>query len=150
MDIPYASATSGSAARTEIMRVLRRFGCSSVGFMDDFDSNAVILQFQWRDRPIQMRASANGWASAWLKANPWTPRRRLRLKQYEEKALGQGMIAINSILRDWVKGQVTAVETGIMTFDHAFLPHMIDNEGRPGIEVLQDHLALSAPTPEEK
>lgn len=145
MDIPYASATSGVAARREITRILRRFGCSAVGFMDDFDGAAVILQFQWRDRPIQMRASAKGWASAWLKANPWTPRRKKKLKAYNDDALRQGMIAVNSILRDWVKGQVTAVETGIMTFDHAFLPHMIGSDGRQGVEYLREHLALPAP-----
>lgn len=146
MDIPYASATSGAAAREEITRILRHFGCSSVGFMDDFDDAAVILAFQWRDRPIQMRASAKGWASAWLKANPWTPRRKSNSRDYEAKALRQGMIAVNSILRDWVKGQVTAVETGIMTFDHAFLPHMIGHDGRPGVEVLREHMALPAPS----
>ena len=34
--IPYASATNGAAAREEITKILRRFGCESVGFMDDF------------------------------------------------------------------------------------------------------------------
>ena len=29
-------------------------------------------------------------------------------------ALDQGLIAVNSILRDWVKGQITAIETGIL------------------------------------
>ncbi len=145
MDVPYASATSGAGARDEITRILRHFGCSSVGFMDDFDNSAVVLAFQWRDRPIQMKASAKGWASAWLKKNPWTPRRKNTRHDHEQKALRQGMIAVNSILRDWVKGQVTAVETGIMTFDHAFLPHMIGHDGRAGVEVLREHLQLPAP-----
>ena len=148
MDIPYASAKSGASARDETTRILRHFGCASVGFMDDFDDATVVLAFTWRDRPIQMRASAKGWASAWLKANPWTPRRRSRRVDYEQKALRQGMIAVSSILRDWVKGQVTAVETGIMTFDHAFLPHMIGQDGRQGVEVLREHLALPAPSRE--
>ena len=145
MNIPYASASSGASARNEITKLLRHFGCSSVGFMDDFEEHAVVLQFQWRDRQIQMRASARGWASSWVKANPWTPRRKSRRSEYETKALRQGMIAVNSILRDWVKGQVTAVETGIMTFDHAFLPHMIAQDGRQGVEVLREQMALPAP-----
>jgi hypothetical protein len=35
--IPYASATSGTKAREEITKILRHFGCESIGFMDDFD-----------------------------------------------------------------------------------------------------------------
>lgn len=31
MTVPYASATSGSAARAETARLLRRMGCESVG-----------------------------------------------------------------------------------------------------------------------
>ena len=35
MSIPYAAATTGQKARDEIFRILRGFGCTSVGFMDD-------------------------------------------------------------------------------------------------------------------
>ena len=35
--IPYAAATTGLKAREEISKVLRRFGCESIGFMDDFN-----------------------------------------------------------------------------------------------------------------
>jgi hypothetical protein len=33
--VPYASATTGAKARDEVITILRRFGCESVGFMDD-------------------------------------------------------------------------------------------------------------------
>jgi hypothetical protein len=59
--IPYATTTSGSAAREKIAKILRRFGCESVGFMDDFADNSVLLAFTHRGRPIQLRASAKGW-----------------------------------------------------------------------------------------
>ena len=32
------------------------------------------------------------------------------------------MIAVNSILRDWVRGQITAIETGITEFRHVGVP----------------------------
>jgi hypothetical protein len=35
--------------------------------------------------------------------------------------LRQGDVAVNSILRDWIKGQVTAVECGILSFEVVFL-----------------------------
>ena len=52
----YAGAQSGAAARDEITKVLRRFGCESVGFMDDFDRHEVLLAFTHRGRRIQLRA----------------------------------------------------------------------------------------------
>ena len=62
--VPYASATSGAAARDEITKLLRRMGCESVGFMDNFDHKTVLLAFKHRGRAIQFEASAKGWA-AW-------------------------------------------------------------------------------------
>ena len=55
--IPYASATNGAAAREEITKILRRFGCESVGFMDDFAQQTVLLAFTRRGRQVQLRAS---------------------------------------------------------------------------------------------
>ena len=68
--LPYASATSGANAREEITKILRRFGCESVGFMDDFDKHEVLLAFTHRGRQIQLPASAKGWAQMYLKAEP--------------------------------------------------------------------------------
>ena len=101
---PYAGATSGAAARDEITKLLRRFGCESVGFMDDFENYDVLLAFKHRGRSMQLRASAKGWAQLYLKDRPYTYRMRTSKKDYEAQALRQGLIAVNSILRDWVKG----------------------------------------------
>jgi hypothetical protein len=68
--VPYESATSGTAAREEITKLLRRFGCSEMGFYDDFENNTVMLQFKHRGREIQLSASAKGWATMYLKAHP--------------------------------------------------------------------------------
>jgi hypothetical protein len=67
--IPYASASTGAKARDEITSVLRRFGCESVGFMDDFEKHEVLLAFTHRGRQVQLRASASGWAQMSLKAS---------------------------------------------------------------------------------
>lgn len=130
MSIPYASATSGENARSEITKILRRFGCESIGFMDDYDKGDVILAFTHRGRAVQLRASAKGWAAIYLKANPYNGYRRRTRHDYEREVLGQGQIAVNSILRDWVKGQVTAVECGILSFEAVFMPYMLTNDGR--------------------
>ncbi len=145
MSLPYENATSGVKARDEIRQILQRFGCDSVGFMDEFKAGVLILAFETRGRKIQLRASAKGWAAAYLRANPWTSRRRCKREEWEARAWRQGMIAVNSILRDWVKGQVTAIETEILTFDHVFLPYMLTDAGVPVIEHEQIRAMLPAP-----
>ena len=140
MSVPYASATTGVKAREEIIKVLRRFGCESIGFMDDFEQHAILLAFKHRGRQVQLRASAKGWAQMWLKENPHTYRMRHSKQEHEASALVQGHIAVNSVLRDWVKGSVTAVECGILSFEAVFLPFMITHDGRPLIEKVDDLL----------
>jgi hypothetical protein len=146
MSVPYASASSGAKARDEITKMLQRFGCENVGFMDDFAGHSVLLAFRHRGRDVQLRASARGWAQMFLKEHPWTYRRRDTQKAYEQAALQQGVVAVNSILRDWVKGQITAVECGMMSFEAVFMPHMLTNDGRTLLERVEEAKMLPAPT----
>ena len=142
--VPYASATSGAAAREEITKLLRRFGCEEMGFYDNFSDGCVMLQFKHRGRVIQLRASAKGWAAMYLKEHPWSSRCRSSRQDYEAGALQQGVVAINSILRDWVKGQITAVECGIMSFEAVFAPHMLLPDGRTLLDHAQENRMLPA------
>jgi hypothetical protein len=144
VSVPYAGAKSGLAARDEITKMLQRFGCESVGFMDEFVDQSVVLAFKHRGRPVQLRASARGWANLYLKENPWNSKRQTNKQEWERKALEQGLVAINSILRDWVKGQITAVECGVLSFEGVFMPYMLTNDGRPLVERL-DSLDLLPP-----
>lgn len=144
--VPYENATSGAKAREEITSLLRRMGCESVGFMDDFDKHEVLLAFRHRGRAVQLRASAKGWAQMFIKARPFGARTRGTRHDYEQRALRQGLIAVNSILRDWVKGQVVAVECGMMSFEAVFMPHMLTSDGRPLIERVQEAKMLPPPS----
>lgn len=144
--VPYESATSGAAARDEITKLLRRLGCESVGFMDNFDKHEVVLQFVHRGRPVVLRASAKGWAAMYLKAHPYnSSRMRKSRADHEASALRQGFVAVNSILRDWVKGQVMAVECGVMSFEMVFVGHMLGEDGRSLLEHLSETKLLPSP-----
>jgi hypothetical protein len=140
MTVPYASAQAGHRARDEITKILRRLGCKSIGFMDDFERHEVLLAFEHRGRAVQLRVPANGWANLYLKENPWNPRRRVTRHEYEQAALRQGHVAASSILRDWVKAQVTTIECGVLSFEAVFMPFMLTNDGRPLIERAQELL----------
>ncbi|QRE76994.1 hypothetical protein [Methylobacterium aquaticum] len=143
MSLPYENATSGASARAEATKILRRFGCDQIGFMDDFATHTIMLQFRWRGHPVEFRVSAGGWAALYLKANPWNSRRRGTAAQWERAALEKGLLAADSIIRDWVKGNVTAVESGALSFGHVFAAYLLDGNGRPligaeAVKLLED------------
>lgn len=143
--VPYENATSGASAREEITRLLRRMGCEKIGFMDEFDRAEVLLAFQHRGRNVELRASAKGWAAMFLNARPFSSRMRGNRHDYEQRALRQGFVAVNSILRDWVKGQVVAVECGVMSFEAVFMPYMLTSDGRSVLERMQEAKMLPPP-----
>ena len=148
--VPYASASSGMRAREEIRRILQRLGCDDVGFMDKLETQEVLLVFTHRGRQVQLKASARGWASMYLRKNPWNGRRRISRHDYEQAAIKQGLIATNSILRDLVKGSVTAIETGILSFEAVFMPHMLTTTGQTVLErITTEGNLLPAPEPQK-
>jgi hypothetical protein len=104
-----------------------------------------VLAFNHRGRPVQLKASAKGWGAMYLRKHPYSHRMRKNQKTYESEVLAQGMIAMNSILRDWVKGQVTAVECGVLSFEAVFMPYMLTNDGRSVMERLSETNLLPPP-----
>jgi hypothetical protein len=143
--VPYEHAAAGDRARVEITKMLRAFGCESVGIMDDFTDGSILLAFKYRGRAIQMSASAKGWAALWLRKNPWSPNRRGTEKAYKEQALEQGRKAAASMLRDWVKSQLTLVECGLMPFEHVFMAYALTSDGRPLHERVNEAKLLPPP-----
>ncbi len=91
------------------------------------------------------------WAqgAAWLKEHPYTNRTRGSKTDHERKAMNQAEVSVCSILRDWIKGQVMAVETGILTFEGAFLGQILLPNGRTVLEQAAETLlpALEGPRP---
>jgi hypothetical protein len=143
--IPFATATAGTRAREEIIKILRHFGAEEIGFSDNFQEHEVLLYFRHRGRQVHMRASAKGWAALWLRANPYSYRCRRTEAEYKQDALHQGHLAISSALREWIKGQMTVVETGILSFEEVFMPYMLTADGRP----LIDHVVELLPKSDE-
>lgn len=146
MSLPYASSTSGRNALEETRKLLQSFGCSKFAPLEDFYSGTVTIQFEYRQRMVQVTASAKGYASAWLKTTPHTDRMKKTRLQHEEAALKQGQIAVWSILRDWIKGQLMAIETGILSFDAAFLGQVLLPDGRTVHQHIEERGMLPALT----
>lgn len=134
MALPYENATSGKAAIDEVQKILRGFGAASFGVMEDFAKGEITVQFEWRGRRATISASIKGYAAAWLREHPYSNRTRSARADYHMRAMAIGNIAVYSILRDWIKGQVTAVEVGMLSFDAAFLGQILLPNGQTVIE----------------
>jgi hypothetical protein len=142
MSLPYENATSGNNAINDIQKMLRAFGCTKFGTGEDFNTGELFVQFEHRGHMVNLKASAKGYAAAWLKEHPYSSRTKNTRTQHEARALQIGSVAVYSILRDWVKGQITAVEIGMMSFEAAFLSHMLLPNGRSVIEHVQESKLL--------
>ena len=150
MSLPYETATAGDKALAELQRVLAKFGCQSFGTMTDAERGVTIIQFKHRNRHVSLEASWKGYAQAWIKQHKgkFSSWDQQAIAKHHQKALDQARISVCSVLRDWVKGQVTAIECGIMTFEAAFMPHMLLPSGERVIDRVQADKLL--PAPDEK
>lgn len=134
MTLPYENATSGAGALEDVSKVLKRFGCTRFGTMTDSDTGELIVQFTARGRDVTVKASIRGYAAAWLKEHPHGPRIKATRAQHERRAMEQAEISACSILRDWIKGQITAVEVGLVSFEGAFLGQILLGNGKTVME----------------
>lgn len=142
MAIPYEGATSGEGAVQDMQKILRKFGCGKFGHMMDYERGELLVQFEYRGRAVSVKASVNGYAASWLKEHPYTPRTKGTKVDHERKAKGIASVAVYSILRDWIKGQVTAIETGILSFEGAFLGQILLPSGRTVLETATEQRLL--------
>lgn len=146
MALPYENTTAGEKALGEIQKFLRGFGCARFGSMIDDEKQEILVQFSHRGRDVSVRASIRGYAAAWLKEHPYTHRMRCSKIDHERKALQVASVAVYSVLRDWIKGQITAIETGILTFEGAFLGQLMLPSGMTVLEHAEAQKLLPAPS----
>ena len=149
MNIPYATATAGDRALLELQKALAKFGCASFGTAIDAERGVTIVSFKWRERIVQLEASWKGYAAALLRGRTFPSWKQEKRMKAEAAALDQARISVCSVLRDWTKAQITAVEAGVMSFEAAFMPHMLLKDGRRVIDAAQAANLLPAP-PDEK
>lgn len=145
MSLPYESATAGDKAIGEMQKILRAFGCTKFGYMLDDGEGSLLVQFEYRGRQVSVKASMKGYAAAWIKEHPWTNRMKATKAQHEAKALDVASIAVFSILRDWVKGQIMAIETGVLSFEGAFLGQLMLPNGKTVLEHATEAKLLPGP-----
>jgi hypothetical protein len=137
MTLPYETATSGERALAETQRILAKFGCQSFGHMIDAERGVTVVQFKWQGRLVSLEASWAGYAAALRRSKP---NRRRPLG--DERLLRQAQVSVCSVLRDWTKAQVTAIECGTLSFEEAFAAHLLLKDGSRLIDHMKAALQL--------
>jgi hypothetical protein len=135
MSLPYENATSGDRALVEVQKMLAKWGCASFGTAQDVERGVTIVSFRWRERIVHLEASWKGYAQA-LKRSGW---------KRDDECIEQAKTAVCSVLRDWCKAQITAIECGVLSFEAAFMPHMLLKDGRRALDAAQAANLLPAP-----
>lgn len=146
--LPYEDSTA-RAPLAELQRTLDKFGCTMFGTAKDTERGVTMVQFKWRERNVSVEASWKGYGAAWLKAHPYNGWDSDRKARHHQKALSQAQTSVECCLRDWIKGQTTAIECGVMSFEAAFMPHMLLPDGRRLIEAVQSSNLLPPPAEEK-
>lgn len=144
MSLPYENSTTGERAVQDMQKVLRGFGCNKFGHMLDYSAGELLVQFECKGYPVSVKASISGYAAAWLRQHPYSYRTKGTKQKHEQKARDIASVAVYSILRDWIKGQITAVETGVLTFEGAFLGQILLPSGRTVLETAMEQKMLPA------
>lgn len=139
MKLPYETATAGDRALLELQKSLAKFGCASFGTAIDAEKGLTIVSFKWRERVVRLEASWKGYAQS-LMRNGW---------RRQDEAIAQARVSVCSVLRDWTKAQITAVESGVMSFESAFMPHMLLKDGRRVIDAARAENLLPPPADEK-
>jgi hypothetical protein len=138
MPLPYENATAGTRALDDIRRILTNFGAARFGTMTDNEAQEILVQFTYQGRDISVKASMRGYAAAWLKEHPYNPSRHRKARvEYERAALDRAAVSVCSILRDWIKGQITACEVGLLTFEGAFLGQILLPNGKTMLQAVE-------------
>lgn len=147
--LPYEDSTA-KAPLAELQRTLDKFGCAMFGTAKDSERGVTMVQFKWRNRQVSIEASWKGYAAAWLRAHPWGGYGSRNTKEeHHARALRQAQVSVECCLRDWIKGQTTAIECGVMTFEAAFMPHMLLPNGVRVIDHIQANNLLPPPEDEK-
>lgn len=125
----YAADTSVSSerSRAEIERTLSRYGARQ--FMYGYDDTRALVAFSLRGRQIRFvlpMPDREGEEFKWTGHKPRRQRTPTQQAEAYEQAVRQRWRALNLV----IKAKLEAVETGIVSFDHEFMAHILLPNGR--------------------
>lgn len=137
----YASGTSVSAERTreQMMRILRQFGADGFGYAERHLQGAV--QFQYHKIPVQFRVRLPSRSDDGIACTD-TGRERSanQREQFWQRETNRRWRAVFLV----IKALLVGVEEGVITFEEAFLPYIVWQDGRTTADILLPPIQAAA------
>jgi len=140
----YATDTAVPISRTrgDVLALLTEWGCSSIGWFDDFENGLAQLYFRWPRDGVTYSArfsiSLPTDADLRQRARHATTRTFLPAK-FKQLQAGRGR-SEHRVLLLWLKAALNAVEAGIIDPALVFMPFLVGNNGKTVGEVLLPRL----------
>lgn len=75
---------------------------------------------------------------------------RRTVAEHERLALDQARVSVCSILRDYIKGQITAIDVGMKSFEGAFLDSILLPSGRTVLREIEERGLLKLEPPKHE
>ena len=139
--LPYSqSKTNPVIAQTRIKEMLRKFGVMRVIFIEDFELMVVAVNFIYKDYPISLPIDYKSLGEMYLKADPYTNRRKCKREEWAAKKHEIAYRASFSLLEDLLKSLITVVELGLFSFEEIFIAYVTNSQGIRFGEVVKDKL----------
>ena len=129
----YAEGTVVPVAQSqdEVDRILLRYGCAQRAWLRDDDRNIVQLAFGRKGRPYRISMPL---PTVKEFAGQRAYRTPVDLREAEVRRRFRALVL-------WLKATLEAVDTGIITFEDAFLAHMALPDGRTVARALDTQVA---------
>jgi hypothetical protein len=137
----YASGTSVSVEKTEgeIKAVLRRYGATAMASFEG--PHYAVIAFEMKDRRITMRLPLPDKEADEFRRTP--SKRQVRSADQQLAAWEQACRARWRALFLCIKAKLESVESGIETFEDAFLAHIQMPDGRTVSDHVRQRIALA-------
>jgi len=136
----FAAATSVSVkkSRAEIEAILRRYGADS--FLSGWQDRKAMVQFRANGRYVRFvmtMPDPNDKRFTKHKKHAWRDRTADEARRLYEQACRTAWRALALV----IKAKLEAVETGITTFEHEFLAHVVLPDGQTVGQWMEPQLA---------
>ena len=130
---------------SELERILRRYGCGSLGVEQDYERGFIRVRFTVPDRPgdkatipVELHIEISAVYRRLYDADYPPPSRRDRASEQAERVTWRHLVL-------WVDAALSAAEAGLQPLSEAFFAHTLICDQRGEIRRVVDHFSAVAP-----
>ena len=132
VSLPYSTSTANpEKAMKRIRDTLRKFGVSSISFIEHYEQKTVEVAFKYKQYPVAIPLDYGKLAERFMERDPYNrSRKRIKKDEWENRWKETAYNASFSILEDILKSLTTVVELGVFSFEEIFFCSFVGPDGK--------------------